>query len=485
MTVPPNAVSSLSRSQAQDAPSDGASTDLIALSAARENERFALHSKYLNEMWVRVLKTIGYDVGFTRGVGPYLYDRAGDRYIDLLSGYGVFAVGRNHPKIRDALIGVLNGDLANLAQFDVSVLAGVLAERLLEYTPWLDKAFFANSGAEAVEAAIKFARHATGRSAIVHCSHSFHGLSYGALSLNGDAIFKKGFGPLLSDVREVPFDDLAALEEALRGRDVAAFFVEPIQGKGVNIPHDDYLKGVAELCRKYGTLFVADEIQTGVGRTGKFLAIDHYAVEPDMVLLAKALSGGHVPVGVVLTRKWIFDNVFDRMDRAVVHGSTFSKNDMAMAAGLATLDVLKQERMIENAAAKGERLLAAFRKMALGYELISDVRGKGLMIGIEFGPPKSLMLRATWNLLETANSGLFGQLICIPLFKDHKLLTQVAGHGNPTIKLLPALTLSDADCDWIETAFDAVIADAHKAPSAVWSLGKTLAEHAIKARMGG
>ena len=485
MTVPPNAVSSLSRSQAQDAPSDGASTDLIALSSARENERFALHSKYLNEMWVRVLKTIGYDVGFTRGVGPYLYDRAGDRYIDLLSGYGVFAVGRNHPKIRDALIGVLNGDLANLAQFDVSVLAGVLAERLLEYTPWLDKAFFANSGAEAVEAAIKFARHATGRSAIVHCCHSFHGLSYGALSLNGDAIFKKGFGPLLSDVREVPFDDLAALEEALRGRDVAAFFVEPIQGKGVNIPHDDYLKGVAELCRKYGTLFVADEIQTGVGRTGKFLAIDHYAVEPDMVLLAKALSGGHVPVGVVLTRKWIFDNVFDRMDRAVVHGSTFSKNDMAMAAGLATLDVLKQERMIENAAAKGERLLAAFRKMALGYELISDVRGKGLMIGIEFGPPKSLMLKATWNLLETANSGLFGQLICIPLFKDHKLLTQVAGHGNPTIKLLPALTLSDADCDWIETAFDAVIADAHKAPSAVWSLGKTLAEHAIKARMGG
>ena len=177
--------------------------------------------------------------------------------------------------------------------------------------------------------------------------------------------------------------------------------------------------------------------------------------------------------------------IFDRMDRAVVHGSTFSKNDMAMAAGLATLDVLKQERMIENAAAKGERLLAAFRKMALGYELISDVRGKGLMIGIEFGPPKSLMLKATWNLLETANSGLFGQLICIPLFKDHKLLTQVAGHGNPTIKLLPALTLSDADCDWIETSFDAVIADAHKAPSAVWSLGKTLAEHAIKARMSG
>ena len=484
MTVPSNAAPPLSNEGVQNR--DGySSTDMIALSRSRESERFALHSKHLNEMWVRVLKTIGYDVGFTRGVGSYLYDRAGDRYLDLLSGWGVFALGRNHPKIRDALINVIAGDLPNLVQLDVSVLAGVLAEMLLKRAPWLDKAFFANSGAESIEAAIKFARYATGRPAIAHCAHSFHGLTCGALSMNGDAIFKQGFGPLIPDAREVPFDDLPALEETLRRRDVAAFFVEPIQGKGVNIPHDDYLKGVAALCAKYGTLFVADEIQTGVGRTGSFLAIDHYGVEPDMVVLAKALSGGHVPVGVVLTRKWIFDKVFDRMDRAVVHGSTFSKNDLAMAAGIATLNVLEEEKAIENARAKGERLLASFRKMAEGYELISDVRGKGAMIGIEFGPPKSLMLKATWNLLETANSGLFGQLICIPLFKDHKVLTQVAGHGNPTIKLLPPLNITDADCDWIESSFDAVIADAHKAPSAVWSLGKTLAEHAIKARLGG
>ncbi len=469
MTVPTNA----------DSP-----FDLAGLATARESERYSLHSQHLNEMWVRVLKTIGYDVGFNRGVGPYLFDRAGDKYLDLLSGWGVFALGRNHPKVRDALISVLDGELPNLVQLDVSVLAGVLAERLLKRTPWLDKVFFANSGAESIEAAIKFARAATGRDAIVHCSHSFHGLTYGALSMNGDAIFKQGFGPLVPEAREIPFDDLPALEEALRGRDVAAFFVEPIQGKGVNIPGDDYLQGVADLCRKYGTLFVADEIQTGVGRTGAFLAIDHYGVEPDMVVLAKALSGGHIPVGAVLTRKWVFDKIFDRMDRAVVHGSTFSKNDMAMAAGIATLEVLEQEKVIENAAAKGERLLASFRKMAERYELVSDVRGKGLMIGVEFGPPKSLMLKATWNLLEAANSGLFGQLICIPLFKDHKVLTQVAGHGNPTIKLLPALTLSDADCDWIESSFNAVIADAHKAPSAVLSLGKSLAEHAIKARMG-
>jgi ornithine--oxo-acid transaminase len=463
---------------------DGSNYDLASRYAERESERFALHSRHLNEMWVRVLKTIGYDVGFVRGTGQYLFDRQGARYLDLLSGWGVFAIGRNHPALRAALTSVLAADLPNLVQLDVSVPAGLLAEKLLSYAPYLDKAFFANSGAEAVEAAIKFARAATGRAGVVHCAHSFHGLTYGALSINGDAIFKKGFGPLVPEAREIAFDDLAALEEALRGRDVAAFFVEPIQGKGVNIPDDGYLAGAAALCRKYGTLFVADEIQTGLGRTGRFFAIDHYGVEPDLILVAKALSGGHVPVGAVLTRKWIFEKVFDRMDRAVVHGSTFSKNDLAMAAGLATLEVMESERLVENAAAKGERLLSAFREMATRYELMADVRGKGLMIGVEFGEPRSFKLKAAWNLLETVNSGLFCQLISIPLFKDHKVLTQVAGHGNHTIKLLPPLTIDEVDCDWIERSFDEVIADAHKAPGAVWSLGKTLAEHAIKARMG-
>lgn len=458
--------------------------DLASLYAERESERFALHAQHLNEMWVRVLKTIGYDVGFVRGAGQYLYDRKGARYLDLLSGWGVFAIGRNHPALREALMSVLGAELPNLVQLDVSVPAALLAERLLSFAPYMEKVFFANSGAEAVEAAIKFARAATGRAGILHCAHSFHGLTYGALSLNGDEIFKKGFGSLLPDTREIPFDDLAALEEALRHRDVAAFFVEPIQGKGVNMPAQDYLAQAAALCRKYGTLFVADEIQTGLGRTGKFFAVEHYGVEPDLLLVAKALSGGHVPVGAVLTRKWIFDKMFDRMDRAVVHGSTFGKNDLAMAAGLATLEVMASEKLVENSAARGERLLACFRAMAERYELVADVRGKGLMIGIEFGEPRSLKLKAAWNLLETVNSGLFCQLISIPLFEQHKVLTQVAGHGNHTIKLLPPLTIDDFDCDWIERSFDKVIAEAHHAPGAVWSLGKTLAGHALKAKLG-
>jgi ornithine--oxo-acid transaminase len=454
--------------------------DVSEMYAARESQRSAMHTRHLNEQFVRVLKTIGYDVGFQKGEGQYLYDRAGDKYLDLLSGFGVFAIGRNHPALRQALKSVLDADLPNLVQFDVSTLAGILAERLLEHVPYLDKVFFANSGAETVEAAIKFARGATGRPGIVYCSHAFHGLSYGALSLTDDPNFRLGFEPLLPGCTSIPFNDLAALERALSSKQVAAFIVEPIQGKGVNLPTDEFLPGALALCRKHGTLLIADEIQTGIGRTGKFLAVEHWNVEPDMVLLAKALSGGHVPIGALLTRKNIFDKIFNQMDRAVVHGSTFAKNDLAMAAGIATLDVIKAENLIEKAAKRGAELQMALTRLAPGYELMKEVRGKGLMLGVEFGPPKSLRLRASWNVLETANKGLFCQLITVPLFKDHKILTQVAGHGSHTIKLLPPLVITEEDCNWIATSFDTVIAGSHKVPGAIWSLGKTLVDNAVR-----
>src|SRR6201990_2577513 len=454
--------------------------DVSEMFVDRQSQRSSMHTQHLNEQLVRVLKTIGYDVGFQKGQGQYLYDRDGVRYLDLLSGFGVFAIGRNHPSLRAALKSVLDSDLPNLVQLDVSTLAGVLAERLLKFVPYLDKVFFANSGAETVEAAIKFARGATGRPGIVHCAHSFHGLSYGALSLTDDSNFRSGFEPLLPGCTPIPYNDLEALEKALSSRQVSAFIVEPIQGKGVNMPTDEFLPGALALCRKYGTLFIADEIQTGIGRTGKFLAIEHWGIEPDMVLLAKALSGGHVPIGALLTRKNIFDKIFNQMDRAVVHGSTFAKNDLAMAAGIATLEVIKAENLIEKAARRGAELQMALTRLVPGYELMKEVRGKGLMLGVEFGPPKSLRLRASWNVLETANKGLFCQLITIPLFKEHKILTQVAGHASHTIKLIPPLTIDAADCDWIVRAFNDVIADSHRA-GAVWSLGKNLVEHAIRA----
>ncbi|HVZ36213.1 MAG TPA: aminotransferase class III-fold pyridoxal phosphate-dependent enzyme, partial [Polyangiaceae bacterium] len=272
-------------------------------------------------------------------------------------------------------------------------------------------------------------------------------------------------------------------ERALEGNQVAAFFVEPIQGKGVNMPSADFLRDAARACRRHGTLFVSDEIQTGIGRTGRFLAGEHYALEPDLVLLAKALSGGFVPVGAVAGKSWIFERTFNRMDRAVVHGSTFGKNNLAMAAGLATLSALDEDRLIENAAVRGRSLLARLRALVGKYELLAEVRGQGLMIALEFAAPKTLGLRAAWTLLEKANKGLFCQMVTIPLFTRHRILSQVAGHDMYVIKLLPPLCITEADEDWIVQALDEVIADCHEVPGSIWDLARTLAGHSLRSRV--
>ena len=445
------------------------------------DSKFDLHEQHLNNQMVRVLRTIGYDRNYKKAVGQYLFDDKDNKYLDLLSGFGVFAIGRNHPTLIKALQETLTLELPNLVQMDVSLLSGLLAKKLLATTPDnLTKMFFSNSGTEAVEAAIKFARYTTKRERIVHCEHSFHGLTLGALSLNGEEIFKEGFGPLLPNCNAIPFNDLDALEQALSSKDVAAFIVEPIQGKGVNVPNDNYLPEVERLCKKYGTLFVADEIQTGLGRTGKFWAIDHWNVKPDMILMAKALSGGFIPVGAVAMTQKIMDTVFNRMDRAVVHGSTFSKNNMAMAAGLATLQVMEDEKLVENSAKIGDAIITQINAMTAQYEFLKEARGKGLMIAVEFQNPNSLKLKAAWSLLEAANKGLFCQMVTIPLFKEHHILTQVAGHGMNVVKLLPPLNLTNDDQDWIIKSFEQTIADTRQISGSIWDLGKNLASHAIK-----
>lgn len=449
------------------------------------NDKFDLHEQFLNNQMVRVLKTIGYDRHYKKAVGQYLYDQEGTEYLDLLSGFGVFAIGRNHPTVIDALKETLTLELPNLVQLDVSILSGLLAKELLKTTPDnLTKMFFCNSGTEAVEAAIKFARFTTKRDKIVFCDHGYHGLTMGSLSLNGEKIFKEGFGSLLPNCEAVPFNDLAALEQALSGKDVAAFIVEPIQGKGVNLPDDNYLPDVERLCKKYGTLFVADEVQTGLGRTGKFWAIEHWNVKPDMICMAKALSGGFVPVGGVAITDKIMDTVYNRMDRAVVHGSTFAKNNMAMAAGLATLHVIENEKLVDNSFTRGNALIDDLNAMSENYEFLKEARGKGMMIAIEFEQPKSLTLKAAWAMLEAANKGLFCQMITIPLFKEHHILTQVAGHGMNVVKLLPPLNLTQKDCNTIVSAFDKTIADTHKIGGSIWDLGKNLASHALKNKKG-
>jgi ornithine--oxo-acid transaminase len=446
----------------------------------RQGQQYDLHRQYLNTSLAKVQAIIGFDKIWARGEGAYLWDITGQRYLDLLSGYSVFNLGRGHPVIRQALQEALGLDLPNLVKMDCPLLAGLLAEELVKrMPPGLDSVFFANSGADAVDTALKFARAATRRPRVLYLDHAFHGLTLGTLSINGGADFRDGFEPLLPGCVAVEMDDLAGLERELRRRDVAAFVVEPIQGKGVYIPADDYLPAAQRLCRRYGTLFICDEVQVGMGRTGRFLCCEHWALEPDVVTLAKSLSGGYVPVGATITRRSIHDKLFSRLDRCQVHSTTFGQNDLAMAAGLASLQVLDDEGLIKRAAATGQKIIAGLAALQDRYDWIADVRGKGLMIGIEFRPPRAFGLRAAWTAAETAQRGLFAQLVVMSLMRDHRILTQVGGPGVNIIKLLPPLIIGDEEVTALVSAFDAVMQDARQVRGPVWGQSGQLIKHAV------
>jgi ornithine--oxo-acid transaminase len=451
--------------------------ELRDLLDARAGEALDLHAEYVNPQMVRVLRTIGFDRDWARTEGAYLYDADGARYLDWLGGFGMFNVGRNNSRIRDWLVEAMELQTPNAPQMGVSPVTPLLAEELVRRAPAsIGKALFTNSGTESVEAAIKLGRAATGRERVVCVEHAFHGLTLGSLSINGEAAFTDRFGPYLPAVARAPFDDLDALESELRREDVALFVVEPILGKGVIVPSDGYLAGAQELCRRYGTLFCLDEVQTGLGRTGRLFAAEHWELEPDLMPVAKSLSGGYVPVGALLMSDAVYDAVFDSLEHAFSHGSTFAPNDYAMVAGLATLRELDERDLVGASARLGELLLERTRPLVERYGVVKDVRGLGLMWAIEFGEPDKG--RTTWRMLEKMQPGIFAQLVVVPLFTDHGILSQVAGHRVNVVKGLPPLTISEEDVEWFAAALDAVVGEAQK-------LGRSMTSFALRAARAG
>jgi ornithine--oxo-acid transaminase len=447
----------------------------------RRAEQYSLHRQWINTSLARAQAIIGFDKIYTRGQGSYLWDADGDRYLDLLAGFSVFNLGRGHPAVKQAMQDVIALDRPNLVKMDCPLLAGLLAEELTKRMPTgLDAVFFANSGADVVDTAVKFARAATRRSRVVYLDHAFHGLTLSTLGLNGGSQFRKGFEPLMPGFDAVEMNDLAALEKSLRKEDVAAFIVEPIQGKGVYIPADSYLPDAQRLCRKYGTLLIADEVQVGMGRTGRFLCGEHWGLEPDIVTLSKSLGGGYIPVSATITRRKIHDATFSRLERCQVHSTTFGQNELAMAAGLATLHVMDEERLVERSATTGEKLRSRLAALQERYEMIADVRGKGLLIGIEFQAPRSVGLRVAWTAAETVQKGLFAQFVVMALMREHHILTQVSGPDINIIKLLPPLIIGDEEVEMIVSAFDAVMAEALDIRGAVWAQSVQLTKHALQ-----
>jgi ornithine--oxo-acid transaminase len=426
------------------------------LLASRAGEDLETYARGINPQFVKILRTIGFDREWERTSGAYLYDTSGDRYLDLLGGFGMFNVGRNNPRVRDALVEALELEVPNAVQMGVSPLPGLLAEALLARAPnGIGKTLFTSSGTEAVEAAIKLGRAAAGRPRVLSAEHGFHGLTLGSLSINGNPEFSARFEPLLPGCDTVPWNDLDALERELAREDVALVVLEPVQGKGTNLPEPGYLAGVQELCRRYGTLFCVDEVQTGLGRTGKFLALEHWGLEPDLITISKSLSGGVVPSGALLMRDEVFFAVFDTLEHGLSHGSTFAPNDFAMVAGLAMLEELDGHGLVERAARLGDLLLERTRPLVDRFEVVREVRGLGLMWAIEFQEPEQG--RRSFRLLERVQPGLFSQLVVVPLFRDHRILSQVAGHNMNVIKILPPLVIDESDVDWFVEALESVL----------------------------
>ena len=458
--------------------------DLKEIIAARLGENYQLHERHINRTLVAAQRVIGFDKVYARAEGAYLYDMDNAAYLDFLSGYSVFNIGRNHPVVKKAIRDVIDLDLPNMVQMDCSLLSGLLAEAITKRTPpHLDAVFFCNSGTEAIEGALKFARAATGRNRVISLESAFHGLSLGSLSLMGCESFTEGFGPLMEgfDARVV-LDDLAGLEQQLRSKDVAAFVIETVQGKGCKTPQSDYFVRAQELCRKYGTLLISDEIQTGLGRTGKMFGFEHWNLEPDIITLAKTLSGGYVPCGAIVTRRNIYQKTFSRMDRCVVHSTTFGRNNLAMACGLASLEIIDDEHLVENAAKMGALLMQEIDRLRDKHSFIKEVRGRGLMIAIEFREPQEFKLKMAWKLLHKIDKVLFAQMVVTQMLSKHRILTQVAGHAMDVLKILPPLIIGEREIDLFVTALDDVLTDCRKFPGPMWELGNNFVKAALGSR---
>ncbi len=438
------------------------------------------YSDYVNPQWERLLNLLQMNVRYIRCQGTELHTESGDVILDFLSGYCVHNIGHNHPAIIQALHDELDRRGPAMLQSHIPDLAGTLAHRLCTLAGGkLRKVFFACSGSEGVETAIKFSRKFTGRTPLLHAKGAFHGLTCGALSLMDDKFWRNKFGPLLPDVAAVPFGDILSLRQALSTGKYAAFFVEPLQSEaGIQIPHQEYLAEAAKICRKHGTLLVIDEVQTGMYRTGTFLASHQLNVEADMVIVAKALSGGLVPVSAVLMTDPIYASVFDSLKRSIVHTSTFSENGLAMRTGLATLDVLEQEQLGPRALEMGQRLRTRLREALSGYEMVKEVRGMGMLSGIEFQAPSSLKLRIPFTAFQHIHEGMFGQVIVMRLFRDWRVLTQICGNNFMVLKVAPPLVVTEDQLDHFVEAITAVVDLMHSSTS-FWSEALGLARRIV------
>lgn len=427
-----------------------------ALKASRDKVR-EWHREHVNTSLVSLLSLLDFDRRYVKAEGVKVWDIQGREYLDFLGGYGSLNIGHNHPKVWEAIERVKGHP--GILQATLSPLVGALAKNLAEITPGdLKHSFFCNSGAEAVEGALKISRIYTGKRGIIYAQNSFHGKTFGALSVTGRSKYQRPFEPLVPGCRSVPYGDLDALERELREGDVAAFIVEAIQGEGgVLIPPEGYLKGAEELCRKYKALLIVDEIQTGFGRTGKMFACEWEDVEPDIMCLAKSLGGGLLPIGAFITTEKIWKKAYGSMSTCLLHTSTFGGNLLSCASALAAIEVIVEERLWEEAERKGRRFLNSLKNLEEKYEMIKKVRGRGLMIGLEFyEPTKGWFTRLSRGIINRLSKEYFASLIASELLNEYKIITAYTLNNPNVIRLQPPLVVTEEELDKVVKALEEI-----------------------------
>jgi putrescine aminotransferase len=397
-----------------------------------DEEIIAAFTEHVNPALAHLLQFIGLTSVEAEARGCRVRDTRGREFLDCVGSYGVLGLGHSHPRVIAAVKAQLDRQAFSTRLLFPAPQA-LLAKKLAEIAPGnLQYAFFCNSGSEAAEAAIKFARLATGRRGLVSAQGAYHGKTLGALSISGRELYKEPFAPLVPECVTVPFNDIAALEAAV-SQDTAAVLLEPIQGEGgVIIATDEYLQAARRICDEHGALLVFDEVQTGLGRTGKLWGSDWSGVAPDLMMLAKALSGGCVPIGAVLGTPEVW-KIWEA--NPLIHSSTFGGNPLACAAGLAALEVIADENLVEKSAQQGAKLMAKLRATQAEYSgLIKDVRGRGSLIGVEFADAD------------------IGNLVIAALVGYDVLAAYTL--NNPTvIRFLPPFVISDEEIEWAARAF--------------------------------
>lgn len=435
--------------------------EFLSLEKALEQNRETIrhnYKEYINSGKATLLRLLDFDKEYVRAEGMYIYDSQGEEYIDFLGGFGSLNFGHNPPSIYAALEKAK--EAPNILQTSLPKLAAACAKNLSIITPGsLKRSFFCNSGAEAVEASLKLARKATGKTAIIYTDGSYHGKTLGALSVTGRKKYKEPFMPLLPDTHQIPFGDLESLKRILEEREAAAFILEPIQGEGgIILPPLGYLKQAQDLCREKGALFIVDEIQTGFGRTGALFACDHEGIEPDCMVISKSLGGGVMPIGVCISTDSAWKKAYGHIDDALLHTSTFGENSLASAAAIRSMELLLEGEFVAEVAKKGDYFIARLKELQEKFPLIKEVRGRGLIIGVEFiEPKKGLLDTISMGQLSKLTKEYLASLIAGELLKNHRIITAYTLNNPNVIRLEPPLIVSYKELDRVVEALHDVL----------------------------